>query len=51
MPSRTSSLITCYHEDEFVITAEWHFPATSHGKGACDGEGGNIKRLPARASL
>ena len=25
--------------------------ATSHGKGACDGLGGTVKRLAARASL
>ncbi len=29
----------------------WHFFATSHGKGVCDGIGGTIKRLAARASL
>ena len=33
------------------IKAEWHFFATSHGKNACDGVGGTIKRLAARASL
>ena len=27
------------------------FRATSHGKGACDGLGGTVKRLAARASL
>ena len=31
--------------------AEWHFFATSHGKGACDGVGGTVKRLAACASL
>ncbi len=41
----------CFHEDDFGISAEWHFSATSHGKGACDGLGGTIKRLAARASL
>lgn len=41
----------CHHEDEFKIKAEWHFYATSHGKGPCDGVGGTIKRLAARASL
>ena len=33
------------------ISAEWHFSATSHGKGACDGVGGAVKRLAAKASL
>ena len=36
---------------DFGIDAEWHFFATSHGKGPCDGVGGTIKRLAARASL
>lgn len=31
--------------------AEWHFYATSHGKSACDGLGGTVKRLVTRASL
>ena len=33
------------------MKAEWHFSATSHGKGACDGLGGTVKRQAARASL
>ncbi|KAG8237637.1 hypothetical protein J437_LFUL013615 [Ladona fulva] len=41
----------CYHEEDFGITAEWHFFATSHGKGPCDGTGGTLKRLAAKASL
>lgn len=42
----------CYHEEDFDgVKAEWHFYATSHGKGACDGVGGTIKRLAAKASL
>ena len=36
---------------EFGISAEWHFSATSHGKGACDGLGGTVKRLASRSSL
>nr|CCQ71355.1 hypothetical protein CcPL6.027 [Cotesia congregata] len=40
-----------YHEDDFDIPAEWHFSATAHGKGPCDGIGGIIKRHAARASL
>ena len=36
---------------DFGIPAEWHFHATMHGKGPCDGIGGNLKRLAARASL
>ncbi len=41
----------CNHEKDFDVKAEWHFSATSHGKGACDGVGGTVKRLAARASL
>ena len=40
-----------YHEEDFGMPAEWHFFATSHGKGPCDGVGGTVKRLAARASL
>ena len=36
---------------DFRMKAEWHFFATSQGKNACDGVGGSIKRLAARASL
>jgi len=31
--------------------AEWHFYATAHGKGVCDGLVGTVKRLAAKASL
>jgi hypothetical protein len=41
----------CHHNTDFGINAEWHFFATSHGKGPCDGVGGTIKRLAARYSL
>ena len=40
-----------HHEMDFGIPAEWHLHATAHGKGSCDGIGGNLKRLAARASL
>ena len=39
------------HKKDFGIEAEWHFFAISHGKGACDGIGGCIKRNAYRASL
>jgi hypothetical protein len=42
--------ITCHNED-FGVPAEWHFFVTSHGKNACDGVGGTLKRLAAKASL
>ena len=41
----------CHHKEDFNIDAEWHFFATSHGKSACDGVGGTVKRLAAKASL
>ena len=40
-----------FHEKDFGFTAEWHFHATAHGKGACDGIGANLKRGAKRASL
>lgn len=39
------------HKEDYGIDCEWHFFATSHGKGACDGVGGTIKRMAAKASL
>ena len=41
----------CMHKTDFGIEAEWNFFATSHGKSPCDGIGGTVKRLVARASL
>lgn len=41
----------CHYKDDFNVETEWHFFATSHGKGACDGVGGTVKRLASRASL
>lgn len=40
-----------YHEEDFGLKAEWHFFATAHGKGPCDGVGGTFKRTAARVSL
>jgi hypothetical protein len=40
-----------HHFVDFGITAKWSFFATSHGKSPCDGIGGTVKRLVARASL
>jgi hypothetical protein len=41
----------CYHKSDHGLDAEWNFFATSHGKSPCDGIGGTVKRLVARASL
>ena len=40
-----------FHRQDFKMDAEWHFFASSHGKGPCDGIGGTLKRLATRASL
>jgi hypothetical protein len=36
-------IINIYHEQDFGLSAEWHFFATSHGKGPADGMGGTVK--------
>ena len=41
----------CRHKDDFGIDATLVLFATSHGKSPCDGIGGTVKRLMARASL
>lgn len=41
----------CFHEKDFGIRAEWHYFATSHGKGPSDVLGGTVKRLATKASL
>ncbi len=43
--NRKNFLNLCNHEKDFDVKAEWHFSATSHGKGACDGVEGTVKRL------
>lgn len=43
--------VSKHKEDYDGIECEWHFHATSHGKGPCDGIGGTLKRKAARASL
>ena len=47
--AKTSKI--CLHKTDFDVDAEWNFFATSHGKSPCDGIGGTVKRLVARASL
>ncbi|XP_071944232.1 uncharacterized protein [Antedon mediterranea] len=41
----------CHHQEDFGLDAEWNFFATSHGKSACDGIGGTVKRLVTKRSL
>ena len=49
--NRTNFSNLCHHELDFGVKAKWHFSATSHGKGACDGIGGTVKHLAAQVSL
>ena len=49
--NKTSFHNLLFHEKDFGIKAEWHFQATAHGKGGCDGVGANIKRGARKASL
>ena len=49
--NRKNFVNLCCHKNDFGVSAEWHFSATSHGKGACDGLGGTVKRLATKASL
>ena len=41
----------CHHFKDFQLEAEWNFFASCHGKSACDGIGGTVKRLARLASL
>lgn len=41
----------CYHKSDYSFDCEWNFFATSHGKNACDGIGGTVKRAVAQASM
>lgn len=41
----------CEFKDRHNTEIEWHFFATSHGKGPCDAIGGTLKRMATRASL
>lgn len=49
--NKTNFLNLCHHKSDFSVEAEWNFFASSHGKNACDGVGGSVKRLAALASL
>ena len=41
----------CHHRLDHGIDAAWTFFATSHGKSACHGIGGTVRRLATKASL
>ena len=40
-----------FHENAFNLKAKWHFFPMSHGKNACVGVGGTLKKFAARASF
>lgn len=49
--NRYNFINICHHKQDFNLDCEWNFFATSHGKSSCDGIGGTVKRLTAKASL
>lgn len=49
--NKSNFINICHHKLDFKIEAEWNFFATAHGKNACDGLGGTIKRSLSKASL
>ena len=50
--TRTKKIISLsHHLIDFGVAGERHFYATGHGKGACDGVGGTLKRIARRSCL
>ncbi|KAE8740507.1 hypothetical protein FOCC_FOCC013979 [Frankliniella occidentalis] len=49
--NRFNSINGSYHCEDFGFEDEWHFFATSHGKGACGGMPGTLKRCAYLDSL
>ena len=49
--NRYNFMNICRHHSDFFVDCEWHFFATAHGKNACDGIAGIVKRSVSRASL
>ncbi|KAL5510106.1 hypothetical protein EMCRGX_G005586 [Ephydatia muelleri] len=49
--NRKNFINLAFHMENFNVEAEWHFFATAHGKGPCDGIGGTVKRLATKGSL
>jgi hypothetical protein len=48
---KEKKFISIYHEQNFGLSAERHFFATSHGNGQADEMGGTVKSLAAKTSL
>lgn len=49
--NRFNLMTIANHKQDFGLECEWHFHATSHGKGPHDGVGGTIRRMAANESL
>jgi hypothetical protein len=49
--NKNNFINVCHHNTDFRIHAEWHFFATSRGKGPCDSVAGTTKGLAACSSL
>ena len=49
--NRFNFINLCCHKIDFDVECEWHFFATSRGKSACDGIGGVMKKMTAKARL
>ena len=49
--NRSNFINLCYHKMDFDVECEWHFFSTSQGKRACDGIGGEVKKMTAKARL
>jgi hypothetical protein len=49
--SKNSMWFLAHHQTIFGLSAEWHFHASAHGKGPCDGVGASIKRQCQMYSL
>lgn len=49
--SKKNFINICHHEEDFGIPARWHFLVSMHGKGICDGLGGNLKTRARDAAM
>jgi hypothetical protein len=49
--TRIGRNLSTFTMKKILVSAEWHFFVTSHGKGPADGIGGTVKRLAAKTSL
>jgi hypothetical protein len=49
--NRKNLLNITFHNEDFALPAEWHFFVTSHGKSACDGVGGTLKKASGQSQF